>query len=62
MYIATIQSALSFYRGVISTSPYKGTGFGFAISKGWVEAHSGEIGAESTGPGKGSRFWFTLPK
>jgi signal transduction histidine kinase len=40
----------------------KGTGLGLAISKMWVEAHGGEIHAESDGPGKGSRFWFTLPK
>jgi signal transduction histidine kinase len=40
----------------------KGTGLGLAISKLWVEAHGGEIHAESDGPGKGSKFWFTIPK
>lgn len=39
-----------------------GTGLGLYICRGLVEAHGGRIGAESAGPGKGSRFWFTLPK
>jgi signal transduction histidine kinase len=37
-----------------------GTGLGLAIAKGIVEAHGGKLGAESW-PGKGSRFYFTLP-
>jgi signal transduction histidine kinase/CheY-like chemotaxis protein len=39
----------------------RGTGLGLAIVKGIAEAHGGQIGAESAGPGHGSRFWFTLP-
>jgi signal transduction histidine kinase len=40
----------------------KGTGIGLAIAKLWVEAHGGVIGAESDGEGKGSLFWFKLPR
>ncbi|OVE76666.1 hypothetical protein BVX98_05110 [bacterium F11] len=39
----------------------KGTGIGLTIARMWIEAHGGEIGVDSGGVGKGSRFWFTLP-
>ena len=39
----------------------KGTGLGLAIIRRIVEAHHGHVGADSDGPGKGSRFHFTLP-
>jgi signal transduction histidine kinase len=50
-----------FYRGEKSRNRATGgAGLGLAIARGIVEAHGGQIGLESA-PGKGARFFFTLP-
>jgi signal transduction histidine kinase/CheY-like chemotaxis protein len=43
-----------------STRRYGGAGLGLAISKELVALMGGEIHAESS-PGRGSKFWFSLP-
>jgi signal transduction histidine kinase len=51
-----------FYRGEKSRARgHGGAGLGLAIAKGLVEAHGGQIWAQSV-PGQGARFSFVLPK
>lgn len=50
-----------FTREVDPSNEVSGTGLGLMIVRDIVQAHGGQVGAEST-PGLGSRFWLRLPR
>ncbi len=50
------------FSAIQKTSYVRGTGLGLSITKGLIEAHGGQIWAESLGEGKGATFTFTLPR
>ncbi len=51
-----------FYKADSSRHHFDSSGLGMAITKRIIEMHDGKIWVESEGLGKGSTFYFTLPK
>ncbi len=51
-----------FYKADGSRHDFDSSGLGLNICKRIVEKHGGKIWAESEGPGKGTTFYFTLPR
>jgi signal transduction histidine kinase len=55
------QKIFGVFQRLHTTEEFRGTGVGLAIVRRAVERMDGRVGVESK-PGKGSRFWITLPK
>jgi len=51
-----------FYKADWSRHDQSSIGLGLSICKRIIEKHNGKIWAESPGPGKGSTFYFSIPK
>ncbi len=56
-----VNQIFGFMKRLHSHDKIPGTGIGLSACKRIVEIHGGTIGAKSE-PGKGSTFYFTLPK
>ena len=48
--------------GASAAAARQGWGLGLSIASEIVQAHHGEIGVESPGLGRGSKFWFFIPR
>jgi len=55
-----VSKIFDLFRKLNGRSP--GYGLGLALAKRIVEVHGGRIWVESEGPGRGSTFWFTVPR
>lgn len=59
---AYLDKIFEVFKQINPREKYDGTGLGLTICKKIVKKHGGNIWVESTGLGKGSTFYFTIPK